>query len=135
MNNMKNIFVAAAFAAVLGACTWVKLDEPGRQVHVAYDGRVDGCRALGEIGVSVKDRVGPYERNSLKVKDELETLARNEAASMQADTIAAKAEPHDGEQRFGAYACGRRAAAAPVQRQQQARPANQDGVETYPVKD
>ena len=104
-------------------------------MHVAYDGRVDGCRALGEIGVSVKDRVGPYERNTLKVKDELETLARNEAASMQADTIAAKGEPHDGEQRFGAYACGARAATAAPARRDAQPPANKDGVETYPVKD
>ncbi|MDC8014180.1 DUF4156 domain-containing protein [Tahibacter soli] len=131
MKTTRNILLSALLAA-LGACTWVKLDEPGKAVHVAYDGRVDGCRALGEIGVSVKDRVGPYERNSLKVKDELETLARNEAASMQADTIAAKGEPHDGEQRFGAYACGRRAAAAPSRQQP---PASKDGAETYPVKD
>lgn len=132
MKNTRNILIAAALATALGACTWVKLEEPGKAVHVAYDGRVDGCRTLGEIGVSVKDRVGPYERNTLKVKDELETLARNEAASMQADTIAAKGEPHDGEQRFGAYACGRRAAAAPSR---QPSTTNKDAVETYPVKD
>ncbi|HJU38708.1 MAG TPA: DUF4156 domain-containing protein [Tahibacter sp.] len=132
MRTMRNVVIAVTLAA-LGACTWVKLEDSGAHVRVAYDGRVDGCRSVGEIGVSVKDRVGPYERNTLKVKDELETLARNEAAAMQADTIAAKGEPHDGEQRFGAYACGRRAAAATTREPRAT--TNADGVETYPVKD
>jgi hypothetical protein len=135
MKTSAPLIIAAVLASTLGACTWVKLEETGAHVRVAYDGRVDGCRALGEIGVSVKDRVGPYERNTLKVKDELETLARNEAASMQADTIAAKGEPHDGEQRFGAYSCGRRAAAAPAARERATTRETADGVETYPVKD
>ena len=133
MRTMRNIAIAAVLAT-LGACTWVKLEDSGAHVRVAYDGRLDGCRSVGEIGVSVKDRVGPYERNTLKVKDELETLARNEAAAMQADTIAAKGEPHDGEQRFGAYACGRRAAQAPAATREP-RATNADGVETYPVKE
>ena len=134
MKNVRNALAAVTIAAGLGACTWVKLEEPGSHVRVAYDGRVDGCRSVGEVSVSVKDRVGPYERSSLKVKDELETLARNEAAAMQADTIAAKGEAHDGEQRFGAYACGRRAAAAPAPARERP-PAATDGVETFPVKD
>ena len=135
MKNTGRFLAFAAFASALGACTWVKLDEPGSRVHVVYDGRTAGCRALGEVSVSVKDRVGFYERSALKVKDELETLARNEAAQMNADTIAAKDEPRDGEQRFGAFQCRNRSAAASPDDARQ-RPAQTDGaVETYPVKD
>ena len=55
----------------------------------------------------MKDALGPYERNPLRVRDELETLARNEAPGIQADTIQPLGEPVDGGQRFAAYRCGR----------------------------
>lgn len=37
------------------------------------------CQSQGEITVSVKNKIGFYTRNALRVQDELETLARNEA--------------------------------------------------------
>lgn len=39
------------------------------------------------------------------MRDELESLARNEAARIGADSIQAIDEPLNGEQRFGAYDC------------------------------
>jgi hypothetical protein len=54
----------------------------------------------------VKDRLGPIERNDLKVRDELEVLARIDAPSLGADTVQPRGEPLDGEQRFTAYHCG-----------------------------
>ncbi|UXI68444.1 DUF4156 domain-containing protein [Tahibacter amnicola] len=130
---MKRMICVGLAAMLASGCTWVKLDEAGSQVRVAYDGRVDGCKSVGEISVSVKDKVGFYERNNLKVKDELETLARNEAFGMKADTIAAMGEPRDGEQRFRAFACGRTQAF----RDTPATPSRRDdnAVETFPVKD
>ncbi len=67
-----------------------------------------GCEQRGEIAVSVKGKVGFYERNPLRVREELETLARNEGPGLQADTVQPLEEPHDGEQRFAAYRCGGR---------------------------
>ena len=99
-------WIAALAAGTLTACTWVEPDAAGRDVAVA-DPRVglEHCRKLGEVTVSVKHSVAGIERNRLKVSDELESLARNEAATMRADTVQALAEPVDGEQRFGAYDC------------------------------
>ena len=91
--------------AMLTACTWVKPDSAGEKVRVAYDGKVDGCTKLGEIGVGVRDNIIGIERNNVKVTDELESLARNEAATLNADTIKALNEPLNGEQRFSAYRC------------------------------
>ena len=65
-----------------------------------------GCEQRGEVAVSVKGKVGFYERNPLRVREELETLARNEGPGLQADTLQPLDEPHDGEQRFAAYRCG-----------------------------
>lgn len=133
---MKQI-VLSMFVLAVSGCTWVKLDDAGREVRVAYRGDVNGCRSLGEVSVSVKEKVGPYHRNDLKVRDELESLARNEAATLKADTIRPLDEPADGEQRFGAYACDR-ARPSETGRPQQ-NDAHRDettgNVETFPVKE
>ncbi len=98
--------LSALLAAGLVACTWVKPDDAGKRVRVAYDGRVDGCQKVGEIGVSVRDWLAPgVRRNEMKVLDELESLARNQAATIDADTIVALGEARSGEQRFSAWRC------------------------------
>lgn len=125
---------------LLGACTWVKMEPGGTRVRVlALDAPVDACTRLGEIGVSVKDRVAFYQRNDLKVRDELETMARNEAIGLGADAIRPLEEPAAGEQRFTAYRCG---TAAPGQSANPGRavpPASQplqlEDAETYPIRE
>ena len=90
----------------LGACTWVKLEPEGKATRVAREEEdLSYCEKRGEITVSVKHNVAFIERNALKVRDELETMARNEARDMSADTVRALEEPLYGEQRFAAYAC------------------------------
>ncbi len=94
---------------LLGACSWgITLDDAAKNVRTAWSGDVSACRDLGKVTVSVMDRVGPVDRNDIKVRDELEVLARNEAAKMHADTIKPLAEPADGSQPWGAYQCGNR---------------------------
>ena len=100
--------VMAAVATVsLAGCTWVHMAPGASAVRVISAGAAPaGCERRGEITVSVKDRLGFYERNDLRVHEELETLARNEAPGITADTIQPLAAPHDGEQRFAAWRCG-----------------------------
>ncbi len=86
-------------------CTWVEPDDAGKQVQVLYGKTLTSCTHKGDVTVSVKHKVGLYRRNELKVRDELESLARNEAARIGADSIQAVDEPLNGEQRFGAYDC------------------------------
>ncbi|HZP65691.1 MAG TPA: DUF4156 domain-containing protein [Rudaea sp.] len=128
---MRLVLLAIA-AAALPACTWVKPTISGESVRVAYDGNVSGCRDVGTVSVTVTDQVAFYHRPELKVRDELETLARNQAATMPADTITAKDEPHDGSQEFEAYVCGgvrmRERANVPP-------PSSKGEAETFPVKD
>jgi hypothetical protein len=66
-----------------------------------------GCTKLGEIEGNVTDRVAVYERNPLRVHDELETLARNEAPGLSADTVQPLDGPEDGVQRYAMFHCGR----------------------------
>ena len=129
-----SLVVIALGAASLAACSWgIKLDSGGEKVRVAWDGNVDGCRDAGKVTVSVLDRVGPVDRSGLKVSDELEIMARNEAAGLGADTIRPAGEPHDGAQTWNAYTCGS-VARVPVRRDG-ATPPPGEAVETYPIKD
>src|SRR5579859_450678 len=104
---------------LLGACTYgITLDDAGKNVRTVWSGDLSSCRDLGKVTVSVMDHVGPVNRNDIKVRDELEVMARNEAAKMHADTIKPLSDPNDGSQPWGAYQCGN------TQLAPSARPAN-----------
>lgn len=126
---------------LLSACSWgIKLDDAGKAVRTAWSGDVSQCQELGKVTVSVMDRMGPVDRNQIKVRDELEVMARNEAAKMNADTIKPLAEPTDGSQPWGAYRCGSQrlpasATAAPASSGSSA-PATVPaaGFQSYPIK-
>jgi hypothetical protein len=132
MNKLRYVVLVAVTLVGTQACTWVKSSDSGNAVHVAYDGNVSGCRDAGSISVSVADKVAFYHRPSLKVRDELETLARNQAVTIPADTIKATSDPVDGSQSFEAYVCG---AVRMHSRVEEAPPPNASGVQTYPIKD
>jgi hypothetical protein len=120
----------AVLLLALSACTFVKMAPGGAQVQVARSDRdLSACQRRGEIAVSVKDRLGPYTRDEIRVRDELETLARNEAPGLQADTVQPRSEPKDGEQRFLAFRCKGAASVNPTA------PASAASVETLPLKE
>ncbi len=106
MTRLSTIAIAALLVLASG-CTWVKMAPGASAVRIiGAGGPPAGCTKQGEIAVSVKDSVAFYERNNLRVREELETLARNEAPGLQADTIQPVGDPANGEQRFTAYRCG-----------------------------
>jgi len=116
----------------LAACSWgIKLDSAGTDVRVAWNDDVSACRDMGKITVSVLGKLGPMDRSQVKVNDELEVMARNEAAAMQANTVKPLAAAVDGEQSWGAYSCPNRIA-SPA-RNDTAKPG--DTVETFPIKE
>ena len=98
--------LAAMVATGLSACTWVHM-APGASAVRVVSAAPANCQNRGEVEVSVKDRLGPYERNQLRVREELETLARNEAPGLGADTVQPLDAPNDGVQRYAAWRCGR----------------------------
>ena len=123
---------AAATLLSVSACTFVKMSPGAAQVTVVAQGKdMSACEKRGEVEVSVKNRLGPYERDEMRVLDELETLARNEAPDLRADTVQPKAESSDGEQRFLAYRC----AGATMPSAAAAPPPPADNAQTVPLKD
>ena len=91
--------------AALSACTWVHMAPGASAVRVAASPPA-GCAKRGEVEVSVKHSVAFIERNPLRVREELETLARNAGPGLGADTMHALTEPLNGTQRFAAWRCG-----------------------------
>jgi len=102
---MISAIVPVAVATMLNACTWVKTTPEGENIHVARPDEVVNCENKGELAVSLKSRVGGFERKPGKVAGELETMARNDAESMGGDTIVARSNVKEGKQVFGVYRC------------------------------
>lgn len=101
---MRGLIVTLALGALAGGCTWVHM-APGASAVQVVTGPPAGCEKRGEVEVSVRDSVAFYERNALRVREELETLARNEAPGLGADTVQPLGPPVDGAQRFVAWRC------------------------------
>ena len=132
--NSKVVWLAALVIAI-SSCSFVEMAPGADDVRVVGEGQVPaGCVKRGEVEVSVKDKVAFYERSDLKVKDELEVLARNEAPGLDADTIQAKAPPADGEQLFLAFRCGTASAVAPPV-VDKVPPPDPESARTEPLKD
>ena len=129
--------ISLVAAASLAACSWgIRLDSGGQKVRTVWNGDVSGCADKGRVTVSVLDHVGPVDRSGLKISDELEIIARNQAADLGADTIRPLGQPRDGAQSWSAYTCGS-IAREPIRRDGDTVPrpsANGEGVETYPIK-
>lgn len=98
--------IVAALALTASACTWVHM-APGASAVRMVSGPPTGCEKRGEVDVSVKHSIAFIERNPLRVREELETLARNEAPGIGADTMHPLGEPAGGSQRFVAWRCTR----------------------------
>ena len=101
---MRKLSILAVAILIGPGCTWVHM-APGASAVKVVTGEPAGCEKRGEVAVSVKDSIAFYERNDLRVREELETLARNEAPGLGADTIQPLGPPANGEQRFAAWRC------------------------------
>jgi hypothetical protein len=100
------LLVLAVALVPLAACTFVHMAPGAAQVRVVASAPA-GCEKRGEIEVSVRDSLPFHERNPLRIRDELEVLARNEAPGLGADTLHPLVPPTSDEQRFVAWRCRR----------------------------
>ena len=97
-----------AVAAALGlACAWVKLTPGGEAVRVADESQVRGCETKGRTHAQTTDRVAIFARGEQRIQQELESLARNEAALMGGDAIVPASGIERGRQTFDVYNCAK----------------------------
>jgi hypothetical protein len=89
------------------ACTWVKLTAGGTAVRVAKEGEVSRCETKGRTHAQTTDRAWIFGRNPKTIAQELESLARNEAALMGGDTVVPATAIEGGRQTFDVYLCAK----------------------------
>lgn len=102
---MKKLTAGLLLAAAVSACTWVPLSPEGEAVKVLDASETANCERLGQTTSRVVNKVGFLKRKESQKAVELETLARNEAASMGGNAIVAATEELEGQQRFIVYRC------------------------------
>jgi hypothetical protein len=101
-----SLMPAIVLSIALAGCNWVVLNPEGKRVRVASSSsNVVGCEPKGEITASVRDRIAFMDREPAKVADEVEALARNEAANLGADTILPQGEVVDGGRTYSSFRC------------------------------
>lgn len=105
MRSTLLLLLVAACMLPLSACTFVHMAPKASGVKVLAT--PPSCEKRGEAEVSVRHKVGFYERSDAQVRDELETLARNEAPGVNADAISPLGPPVEGGQRWALWRCGR----------------------------
>jgi len=90
------------------ACTtFVSLTDAGADVSLITADAAEHCTRVGRVSAVTRDHVvGALDRNSDRVRAELLALARNEAATLGADSVVATSEAADGRQTFDAMRCG-----------------------------
>ena len=91
----------------LVGCTWIKPTPEGEQVIQLSDSDPipSHCKRLGETRSHTRARLGFFVRSKEKIAIEQATLARNEAARMGGNAVAALDSSDDGSRLFGISHC------------------------------
>ncbi len=98
------VIVCAIVLSVL-SCTWVPLTDEGQNVRVLQTSAIADCKKVGRIGSKTTDHVVIFARSDQKVREELKSLARNEASGLGGDAIVPIGTATDGRQSFDIYRC------------------------------
>ena len=90
---------------LLGGCAWVSPNVDSQWVALVKPQAVMNCKPIGETTSKTLTKVVLVGRSLEKQQNELITLAKNQAAVMNGDTIVAKGEVNNGEQTFKVFDC------------------------------
>jgi hypothetical protein len=104
----RGVLASAGLGAWLFACNWVPLTDAGEGVRMAKPAELRGCTSVGRTHAQTTDRVLLFARSDQKIQEELQSLARNEAALMGGDAIAPAGPIERGRQTFDVYRCAKK---------------------------
>jgi hypothetical protein len=126
-----SLIAAATFA---GGCTWVtpSPETVGKKIAVVDGVEVAHCRLMARADLSVPDKLGTLQRLPEDMQNDLQTMAKNQAAAAGDDTVAPLSTQAGGKQTWGLYLCGASAAGAPPISASVAAPEAVTGVKTMP---
>lgn len=101
----KRLILVSACLALTSCTSFVKLTPEGDNVAVLTAAEVSRCNRTGDLVVSVLDRITGIDRPSAKVERDLNSLARNDAATRGADTVVPTSEIYNGKRNYDIYRC------------------------------
>ena len=106
MNRFRAATLIAIFTVSLPTlgCTWVPLTDEGGMVRVLQASAVTECRKISTVKTTTSDRI-IFARSERKVREELEALARNDAAEAGGNAIVPSTAVAKGRQSFDIYRC------------------------------
>ena len=96
--------VAMCIAGSVLGCTWVPLTDAGGSVRIVEAGAAADCRKISTVNSKTTERV-VFARSDRKIREELESLARNEAAVMGGNAVVPVGVVEAGRQSFEIYRC------------------------------
>jgi hypothetical protein len=100
-----NVVIICAVALSAFCCTWVSITEEGQNVRVLQANEVAGCEKTGNVTAKTTDHVTIFARSERKIRQELESLARNEATELGGNAIVPIGTEKEGRQAFDVYRC------------------------------
>ena len=86
-------------------CTWVPLTDEGENVRIRQASAAADCQKIATVSAKTADRVVIFARSDRKVREELESLARNEAADKGGNAIVPIGTMANGRQSFDVFRC------------------------------
>jgi hypothetical protein len=102
--RITSVVIMWAMVATLG-CTWVPLTDGGGNVRILQANETTDCQKISTVNAKTADRVGIFARTDRKMREELESLARNEAAEAGGNAVAPTGTMTNGRQSFVVYRC------------------------------
>jgi hypothetical protein len=104
---IRSVCLLVLSSLVLSACTWVKASSEGEGVKSLTASQVQNqsCERLGQTHSQTMDKIAFFKRSNRAQKEELEKLAKNEAAKMGGNAVVADTEIVDGRQTYVIYKC------------------------------
>lgn len=101
----KNLILNFLLTITLIGCSFISLDSQARDVIVSTDKTsLSKCKFLGKTTVSLWSKATTFQSDETVVT-QLDTLARNQAASMDGNVVAADSEISNGQRTYRVYKC------------------------------
>jgi hypothetical protein len=101
--NPRTLIMGCSLFWILASCSFVE-PKPGAE-HVILSNDLENCRSLAETEVSVRDTFLLWERGTETIRQELETLAQNEALRLNGNAIWPLGPVEQGRQRYRILRC------------------------------
>ena len=90
---------------VLSACSFVSLDPQAKDVMVSSsDNELGKCKSLGTTNVSLWSKADSFQSQET-VEEQLDTLARNQAAKMGGNAVTPDSVVNNGQRTYRVYNC------------------------------